>query len=69
MSTQAEQLLEVCKAFISKHQIHSADTIYQSDRIIEDATRFIEQVCDVVGYVDLEDEDDADLFQTKGGGE
>lgn len=24
MSTEAEQLLEVCKAFISKHQIHSA---------------------------------------------
>ena len=53
-----EELFNLCKKFIDQHHIHCAETIYQSDRIIENAYEFIEQICDVVGYVELEDDDE-----------
>lgn len=67
MSINTEELLTVCKDFIIKHEIHSADKIYQSDKIIEDATWFVEQICDVVGYVNLDGDEDTDLFAGQGG--
>lgn len=43
-------LVTLCRDFIKKHRIACAETIYQTDRVTEDATTFIEQVCDLVGY-------------------
>lgn len=43
-------LLKLCEAFIAEQQISCADCIYQSDRVIENAYKFIADVCDIVGY-------------------
>ena len=56
--TEARKLWQVCAQFIQAQNISCAETVYQTDRVIENAYEFIEQVCDVVGYVDLEDEED-----------
>jgi hypothetical protein len=34
------------------------ETIYQTDRVIENAYEFIEEICNVVGYVASEDEEE-----------
>ena len=52
-----QELFEMCKRFISEQNIHCAETIYQSDRVIEDAYEFIEHICNIVGYAELEDEE------------
>lgn len=36
--------------FVVKHEIRCAETIYQTDRVIENAPEFIELLCDEVGY-------------------
>lgn len=52
------KLWQVCAQFIEAQNISCAESVYQTDRVIENAYEFIEQVCDIVGYVDLEEEDD-----------
>jgi hypothetical protein len=51
-----EKLWSVCEKFIKKHSINCAETIHQCDGPQIDATNFIEEVCDVVGY-DKSEED------------
>lgn len=48
------KLLKICQAFIKKQEITCAETIHQCDWVIENALEFIEDICDVVGYVDYE---------------
>ena len=53
MDPTTEQLLalwQTCRAFVSAQRIYCAETIAQTDRVIENAYEFIEQVCDIVGY-------------------
>ena len=45
-----------CEQFIRSHNITCEETVYQSDRVILNAYEFIEGVCDIVGYVDPEEE-------------
>jgi hypothetical protein len=53
---EARKLWQVCEQFVTDQNISCAETVYQTDRVIENAYAFIEQVCDVVGYVNMEDE-------------
>jgi CO dehydrogenase/acetyl-CoA synthase epsilon subunit len=55
--TKEQELFELCKKFIEEQNIFCAETIYQSDRVIENAYEFIEDVCNIVGYVEDEDEE------------
>ena len=48
-------LWEVCQGFIKAQDIHCVETIYQTDWVIENAYEFIEDVCEVVGYMECED--------------
>jgi hypothetical protein len=50
-------LWNVAVKFIKKHDIGCAETIYQSDWVFEDASEFVENVCNVVGYWSYEDEE------------
>ena len=50
-------LWKTCMRFIMTKDIHCAETVYQSDRVIEGATTFIEEVCEIVGYNDVEEDD------------
>jgi hypothetical protein len=43
-------LLAHCRAFIQAQTITCAETVHQSDRVIENAYAFIEGVCGIVGY-------------------
>lgn len=53
------RLWKVCEDFIKAQRIGSAETIYQSDRVIENAYEFIDNVCGVVGFEREEDDEDA----------
>lgn len=49
-------LWELCQNFIAAQEISCAECVYQSDRVIENAYEFIEDICNVVGYLKTEDE-------------
>ena len=53
-----KKLVAICRAFIAENDIHCVETIYQTDRVIEHAYKFIRQVCDIVGYAELNDEEE-----------
>lgn len=56
--TETRKLWKVCENFIQAQRIYCEECVYQRDRVIENAYVFIEQVCEIVGYVDLEDEEE-----------
>lgn len=49
--------LELVRAFVAKHRISCPETIHQTDRVIEEAYGFIQDLVDVAGY--HRDHDDA----------
>lgn len=53
------RVLILVREFIDSHKISAPETIHQSDRIIEDAYDFIEELCEAAGYAPGED---GDLF-------
>lgn len=54
-----EKLELIVKKFVEDNNISCPETIYQCDWVIENAYEFIEQLCEAVGYVeDDEDEDE-----------
>lgn len=55
---QARALVAHCEQFVQDQRIHCAETVYQTDRVIQNAYEFIQGVCDIVGY--YEDPDLAD---------
>lgn len=55
--TAGLELLEATKQFMNAQKITCEETIYQSDRVIENAYDFIAELCEIVGYPD---EDEAD---------
>lgn len=46
-----------CLEFVEAQHITCQETIHQTDRVIENAYGFIEDVCDIVGYKEYEDEE------------
>lgn len=50
------ELHDHCVNFIQENQITCAESVYQTDRVILNAYEFIEGVCEIVGYVDPEEE-------------
>ena len=50
-------LWNVAVKFIKDQEIGCAETIYQTDWVIENAYEFVEDVCNVVGYLPYEDEE------------
>jgi hypothetical protein len=55
-SGMRDVLLQVCMDFIRENQINCPENIYQSDRVILNAQEFIEKICDVVGYCEVEED-------------
>lgn len=50
-------LTAIVRAFVEKHEIGCAETIYQSDRVIENAYGLVENLVNVVGYFSHPDDD------------
>ena len=55
---KCDKLYQLVSNFIEEQSIRCPEDVYQSDRVIENAYVFIEQLCDVVGYKELEEEDE-----------
>lgn len=55
---KALELYDIVEQFIEEQNIWGDECVYQSDRVIENAYAFIAQLCDIVGYKELEDADD-----------
>lgn len=53
---QLVALWKVCEKYIDDQDIGHAETIYQTDWVIENAYEFIEEVCDIVGYKPYEED-------------
>lgn len=49
-------LWNICVAFIQKQEISCEETIHQCDWVIENAYGLIQDICNVVGYVEVDDE-------------
>lgn len=58
MRLKEDELTKIVEKFILDQQIHCEEDIYQSDRVIINAYEFIQELCDVVGYLP-EEEDEA----------
>lgn len=54
---QEAKLAAIVRGFVEKHKIGCAETIYQADRVIENAYGLIEQLADVVGYYQHPEDD------------
>lgn len=54
---QSMTLFKIVQDFIDKQDITCAETIYQTDWVIENAYEFIERLCNVVGYKVLDDDE------------
>jgi hypothetical protein len=44
------RLFLICQEFITKQRISCVEDIYQTDRVIENAYKFIDDICEEVGY-------------------
>lgn len=53
---KAERVLTIVEAFVRKQRITCAETISQTDRVIENAYDFIEDLCNVAGYLPESDD-------------
>lgn len=48
------RLLAAARQYISDTRIFCAESIYQTDRVAETSIEFVEEVCNIVGYLDPE---------------
>lgn len=50
-------LWKVCKDFVEEYEIGCVEQIWQTDSVLIAAPELVESVCNVVGYVEYEDEE------------
>lgn len=53
---KARECLRLVDNFINDNQITCAEVVTQTDWVIQNAYDFIEELCETVGYHDMEDE-------------
>lgn len=54
-------LYALCERFVVDNEIHCPEAIWQMDHVIGNAYEFIEEMCNIIGYAELnEDIKDAD---------
>lgn len=54
---QKEALWEAVTRFIDEQRISCAEAIAQNDDVITNAYEFIEELCEIVGYYEYDDEE------------
>jgi hypothetical protein len=52
------ELYTVCLKFIIQNKIYCPETIYQGDRVIDNAYGLIKNICDIVGYEEYDEDHD-----------
>jgi hypothetical protein len=53
-----KQVYNLIADFIEENKITGPETIYQTDRVYEYAPELVEDLAEVVGYYDYDDEDE-----------
>lgn len=53
---EMNELHALCLKFINDQKIDCAETVFQSDHVIENAYEFIREICDIVGYAEYNDD-------------
>lgn len=53
-----EEVYKLCEEFIEAQRIWSREMVFTSDRVIENAYELIADICEIIGYVELPDEDE-----------
>ena len=53
-----DALYALAKDFIEKQKITCSETVYQTDRVIESAYQFIDNICEIVGFYEYEDDEE-----------
>jgi hypothetical protein len=54
------ELFDLCKDFIRENEITSSDSLYERDSLQLQALELLEQICDLIGYHEEEEELDFD---------
>jgi hypothetical protein len=55
---KGKQLLILCEKFVNDQEISCSESVYQSDRVIDNSCELIEQICEIVGYFHDPDEEE-----------
>lgn len=55
--TDTAALWELCVKFIEHNNIKCPESVSQTDRVIQNAYDLIEDICNIVGYVYIEEDD------------
>lgn len=50
------ELFDLCKDFIRENEITSSDSLYDRDSLQLQALELLEQICDLIGYHEDEEE-------------
>jgi len=53
-----ETLWVICQAYIKDHHISCSESIWQVDEILLNTPDFLEQICEIVGYHECDNEDE-----------
>lgn len=54
----AQELVAICQKFVVDNRIGCSETIYQTDWVIENAYGLIDEICGIVGFMPMEDDND-----------
>ncbi len=54
------ELYDICKDFIRENGIGCEEDIYQSDRVSTNALELVEQICELLGYYEPEEDEEED---------
>ena len=52
------QLWQLCANFIRDNRIYDGETVYQADRVIENAYEFMHGVCNIVGFEEYDEDEE-----------
>jgi hypothetical protein len=60
MACEIEELRKLrdhCKTFVTEREIACAQDVYQGDGVLAEALTFIKGVCEIVGYMKIEEDE------------
>ena len=55
IAEERDSLYTICSEFIAEQKIVCPETIYQTDRVIENSLPLIEKICRTIGYAQPEE--------------
>jgi len=50
------ELFDLCKEFVTENEISCSEDLYDRDSLQLQALELLEQICDLIGYYEIEEE-------------